>query len=269
MVIFSNGGSSVSDSESEFSSAVIAINSSNSVKISSLRRVPSMEWGFYYLRLEEHQNVEDTGLIYEFGYGLGNEFPWLVMTMAVSEHFFHTKPSIDQRFIFMLRESSDFYEESVEKSWGIESANESDSKSIPYSKEFMNVFMRIGFGSTIKLRSFDKSQVVTFNTKFIRGFWNSDCRIGSRSDNMVDNPHEFFIHWIIISKNIKKVTEVIDVKNWRVDNSWVLWWIISLIVWNSSVFARRSLRFRVRSSSGKGSTSSELEARVCIQERNC
>ncbi|GKG30469.1 hypothetical protein Tco_0422957, partial [Tanacetum coccineum] len=44
MVIFSNGGSSVSDSESESSSAVIAMNSSNSVKISSSRRVPSMEW---------------------------------------------------------------------------------------------------------------------------------------------------------------------------------------------------------------------------------
>nr|GFB36576.1 reverse transcriptase domain-containing protein [Tanacetum cinerariifolium] len=44
MVIFSNGGSSMSDSDSEFSSAVIAMNSSNSLKISSSRRVPSMEW---------------------------------------------------------------------------------------------------------------------------------------------------------------------------------------------------------------------------------
>nr|GEV17813.1 reverse transcriptase domain-containing protein [Tanacetum cinerariifolium] len=35
---------SVGDSESEFSSAVIAMNSSNSAKISSSRRVPSMEW---------------------------------------------------------------------------------------------------------------------------------------------------------------------------------------------------------------------------------
>ncbi|GJS54497.1 hypothetical protein Tco_0627859 [Tanacetum coccineum] len=43
MVIFSNGGSSVSNSESEFHQAVIAMNSSNSAKISSLRRVPSME----------------------------------------------------------------------------------------------------------------------------------------------------------------------------------------------------------------------------------
>nr|GEV96244.1 transposon Ty3-I Gag-Pol polyprotein [Tanacetum cinerariifolium] len=42
--IFSNGGSSVLDSDSEFSSVVIAMNSSNSTKISSSRRVPSMEW---------------------------------------------------------------------------------------------------------------------------------------------------------------------------------------------------------------------------------
>ncbi|GJZ42679.1 hypothetical protein Tco_0589934 [Tanacetum coccineum] len=41
---FFNGGSSVSDSDSEFSSAVIAMNLSNSEKISSSRRFPSMEW---------------------------------------------------------------------------------------------------------------------------------------------------------------------------------------------------------------------------------
>ncbi|GJW04872.1 hypothetical protein Tco_1563728 [Tanacetum coccineum] len=39
-----NGSSSVSDSESEFSSAVIAMNSSNSAKISFSRRVPLIEW---------------------------------------------------------------------------------------------------------------------------------------------------------------------------------------------------------------------------------
>ncbi|GKF25220.1 hypothetical protein Tco_0081114 [Tanacetum coccineum] len=82
----------------------------------------------------------------------------------------------------MLREGSDFFEDSVEKSWGKESDNESGSKFIPcfdssfvefiqpcfcFSdyEEFMNVFMRISFGSTIKLVSFDESQVVTFNGK--------------------------------------------------------------------------------------------------------
>ncbi|GJU82346.1 hypothetical protein Tco_1284711 [Tanacetum coccineum] len=38
------------------------------------------------------------------------------------------------------------------------------------SEEFMNVFMRIGFGSTIELVSFDKGQVVTFDSKFVCGF---------------------------------------------------------------------------------------------------
>ncbi|GJW38342.1 retrovirus-related pol polyprotein from transposon TNT 1-94 [Tanacetum coccineum] len=163
----------------------------------------------------------------------------------------------------MLKESSDFSEESVEKRWGKELANESGSKFIPcfdssfvefvqpYSEEFINVFMRIGFGSTIKLVSFDKSQVVTFNSKLVCGFKNSDYGTRSQSDNMVDSLHGFIVHWIIISKNIKKVTKVIDVKNWRVYNSWVLWWIISLIVWNSSVSLTKSsiqstFRFRLR-----------------------
>ncbi|GJR79013.1 hypothetical protein Tco_0149798 [Tanacetum coccineum] len=101
-----------------------------------------------------------------------------IVIMAALEHFLHTKPSID-------------------------------------SEEFMNVFMRIGFGSTIKLVSFDKSQVVTFKRKFVCGFRNSDYGTRSRSDNMVGSPHGFIIHWIIILKNIKEVTEVIDVKNWR------------------------------------------------------
>nr|GEX57448.1 reverse transcriptase domain-containing protein [Tanacetum cinerariifolium] len=57
---------------------------------------------------------------------------------------------------------------------------------------------------------------------------------------MVGSPHGFIIHWIIISKNIKKVTKVIDVKNWRVDNSQVSKWIISLVEWNSSVSSTKS-----------------------------
>ncbi|GKA29973.1 hypothetical protein Tco_0716218 [Tanacetum coccineum] len=144
----------------------------------------------------------------------------------------------------MLRESLDFSEESVEKSWGKESANESESKFIPsfnssfvefiqlYSEEFMNVSMRISFGSTIKLVFFDKSQVVTFNSKFVRGFRNSDCGTGSRSDNTVNNLHGFIIHETEISKDNEKVTEVFDVENWRIDNSWFLRWVVSLIECN-------------------------------------
>ncbi|GJS81542.1 hypothetical protein Tco_0748083 [Tanacetum coccineum] len=55
-----------------------------------------------------------------------------IMTMAVSKHFLHTKPSIGQRFIFMLRKGTDFSKELVKKSWGKESANESSSKFIPH-----------------------------------------------------------------------------------------------------------------------------------------
>nr|GEY65672.1 hypothetical protein [Tanacetum cinerariifolium] len=99
-----------------------------------------------------------------------------IMTMVVSERFLQTKPIID-------------------------------------FEEFMNAFVRIGFGSAIKLVSFDESQVVTLNSKFVCGFRNSDCGTRSQSDNTVGSPYRFIIYWIVISKNIKKVTEVIDVKN--------------------------------------------------------
>ncbi|GJZ88137.1 hypothetical protein Tco_0659919 [Tanacetum coccineum] len=68
-----------------------------------------------------------------------------------------------------------------------------------------------------------------------KSFRNGDCGTGSQSDNTVGSPHGFIIHWVVIFKYIKKVTEIFDVKN------------------------------GVRSGSDNGSTSSELEARVCIQ----
>ncbi|GKE84261.1 hypothetical protein Tco_1558003 [Tanacetum coccineum] len=94
------------------------------------------------------------------------------------------------------------------------------------SEEFMNVFVRIGFGSAIILVSFEKSQVVTFNSKFIRGFRNSDCGTKSWCDNMVSSPHGFIIHWIEIFENHEKVTELVDVENWRIENSRVLRWVV-------------------------------------------
>nr|GEV37295.1 hypothetical protein [Tanacetum cinerariifolium] len=69
-------------------------------------------------------------------------------------------------------------------------------KHIANSEEFVNVFVRIGFGSTIKLVSFDKGQVVAFNGKFVCDFRNSDYKIESQSDNMVGSPHGFIIHGI-------------------------------------------------------------------------
>nr|GEX08272.1 hypothetical protein [Tanacetum cinerariifolium] len=84
------------------------------------------------------------------------------------------------------------------------------------------MFIRIGFDSTIELVSFDKSQVVTFNGKFIHGFKNGDCGTKSQSDNTIGSPHGFFIYEIEVVKGNEKVTEVIDVKNWRVGNSRLL-----------------------------------------------
>ncbi|GKD22453.1 hypothetical protein Tco_1224156 [Tanacetum coccineum] len=140
----------------------------------------------------------------------------------------------------MLRESSNLSEESVEKSSGKESAYESDSEFILHFEEFLNVFMRISFGSTIKLVSFDEGQVVTFDSKFVSSFKNNDCGIESRSDNTVSNPHGFIIHWKKIFKSNQKVTKVVDIENWRIDNSQVFRWIVSLIEWNSSVSSRTS-----------------------------
>nr|GEV07838.1 reverse transcriptase domain-containing protein [Tanacetum cinerariifolium] len=114
-----------------------------------------------------------------------------------------------------------------QKSWGKELANESSLKFIPRfnssfiefvqpcfcfsdSEEFINVFVRISFGSTIKLVSFNESQVVTFNGKFVCSFRNNDCGTGSQRDNT------------------------------RMDNSQVLRWVVSLIVWNSSVLSTES-----------------------------
>nr|GEW93175.1 hypothetical protein [Tanacetum cinerariifolium] len=114
-------------------------------------------------------------------------------------------------------------------------------KHIANFEEFMDVFMRIDFGSAIKLVSFDESQVVTFNSKFFCNFRNGNSGTESQSDSTVGSPHGFIIHWIIISKNIKKVTKVIDAENGRVDNSQVLRWIVSLIEWNSSVSSMKSL----------------------------
>ncbi|GJU59133.1 hypothetical protein Tco_1236899 [Tanacetum coccineum] len=91
----------------------------------------------------------------------------------------------------------------------------SSSTQVSASLEFMNVFMWIGFDSTIELVSFDKSQVVTFNGKFVCGIRNGYCETGSRSDNSVGSPHGFVIHGIKVLKGNEKVTKVIDVENWR------------------------------------------------------
>ncbi|GJS54571.1 hypothetical protein Tco_0627933 [Tanacetum coccineum] len=113
----------------------------------------------------------------------------------------------------------------------------------------MNVFMRIGFGSTIKFVSFDESWVVTFNGKFIWG-----------SGIVIEAPRVGETTWSATYMGsssmglrflrVTRVAEVIDVKNWQIDNSRVLRWIISLIEGNSSVSSMKSsiqstFRFRI------------------------
>ncbi|GJT08762.1 hypothetical protein Tco_0843224 [Tanacetum coccineum] len=55
----------------------------------------------------------------------------------------------------------------------------------------------------------------------------------------------------ILKWYVGNVPEVIDVENWRIDNSRVLRWVVSLIEWNSSVLSTKSSiqsPFRLRSS---------------------
>nr|GEY42842.1 DNA helicase [Tanacetum cinerariifolium] len=70
---------------------------------------------------------------------------------------------------------------------------------------------------------------------------NGNCGTGSWSDNTIGNPHGFIIHWIVIFKDIKKVTEIIDVKNRSVNNFWLYRWFVSLFEWNSHVSSLKSL----------------------------
>nr|GEW72158.1 UBN2 domain-containing protein [Tanacetum cinerariifolium] len=117
--------------------------------------------------------------------------------------------------------------------WGKESANESGSM-------FINVSIVPSLSSSSHVFASPVSDRRNIISKFVCGFKNSDCGTESWSDNMVGSPHGFIIHWIVILKNIKKVTEVIDVKNWWVDNSWVSKWIDSLVKWNFSVSSTKS-----------------------------
>nr|GEV45498.1 ribonuclease H-like domain-containing protein [Tanacetum cinerariifolium] len=237
---------------------VIAMNAWNLEKISSSIKVPSMEWRIllpssrraskssskissitsllkqvssFDVKKRSSQDERNFAIFFHFE---NNEIDR--KGLSISRYSFAYK-EYGIRLMIALRSTKALLEKVLMKLHGIRKLPGSLSFD---SEKFMNVFMRIGFGSAIKLVSFDESQVVTFNSKFICGFRNSDCGTGSRSDNTVGSLHGFIIHWIVISKNIKKVTEVIDVGNWRVDNSWVLRWMVSLIEWNFSVSSTKS-----------------------------
>nr|GEW63555.1 hypothetical protein [Tanacetum cinerariifolium] len=120
--------------------------------------------------------------------------------MSIS--FIRSQASVRDSFS-CWEKGSDFSKESIEKSWGKESSNESGSKFVP-----------------------------CFDSSFIK--------TGSLSDNTVGNPHGFIIHGIEVLKGNEKVKEVIDVENWCVDNYRLLRWIVSLFERNSSVLSTKS-----------------------------
>ncbi|GJU00263.1 retrovirus-related pol polyprotein from transposon TNT 1-94 [Tanacetum coccineum] len=51
------------------------------------------------------------------------------------------------------------------------------------------------------------------------GGWNSDCKTESQSDNTIGSPHGFIIYGIEVFEGNEELTKVIDVENWRIDNS--------------------------------------------------
>nr|GEY51183.1 hypothetical protein [Tanacetum cinerariifolium] len=119
---------------------------------------------------------------------------------------------------FLIERRLGFLQEVDRKVLREESANESGSKLIPcFNSSFVEFIQPC----------FCFSGIVIAELRFGAIAW-SAAYIGSSSI------------WIVILKNIKKVTEVIDVKNWRADNSRVSKWIVSLVEWNSSVSSTKS-----------------------------
>nr|GEW76992.1 hypothetical protein [Tanacetum cinerariifolium] len=270
---------SVGDSDSEFSWADIAMNSSNSGKSFSLRMVHSMEWrislpssrraskssskissmtsilkhvsSFHYRGWNHgrvnHCKMSMTESLHEFGSSSRDMVSELLLHSTAKATVFLRD---DLFLVFSPVELESRSKRAGEKNQLIKAVRSSShvlivpslssSSQVLASPEFVNVLTRIGFGSSIELVSFDKSQVVTFNGKFVCGFRNGDCETRSRSDNTVGSPHGFIIHGIEVLKSNEKVTKVIDVDNWRIDNSRVLRWIVSLFEWNSSVSSKNS-----------------------------
>ncbi|GJS79143.1 retrotransposon protein, putative, ty1-copia subclass, partial [Tanacetum coccineum] len=94
--IFSNGGSSVLDSDLEFSSAVIAMNSSNLAKSFSSRMVPSMEWRISLpsIDVKDHSfssNSEIELLLLNSNYCIGSVKKRSSLDMGNFTVFFHFK----------------------------------------------------------------------------------------------------------------------------------------------------------------------------------
>nr|GEV91085.1 xylulose kinase-1 [Tanacetum cinerariifolium] len=248
-VIFSNGGSSVSNLDSEFSLAVIALNSSNSAKSFSSRMVLLMEWRISLPSSRRASKSSSRILSMTEGLSVSRDN----FTYKEYEMRFMLAPSQSSvGDLFSCWEMAQISSRSQSKRAGgknqlMKAIRSSYHVSIvPSLSLSSHVFAsllsyRIGFGSTIKMVSFDESQVVPFNGEFICGFRKGDCKIRSQIDNMVGSLQGFYIHGIEVLKGNEKVTEVIDVENWQIDNSRVLRRIVSLFEWNCSVSLTKSL----------------------------
>ncbi|GJZ64842.1 putative reverse transcriptase domain-containing protein [Tanacetum coccineum] len=213
MVFFSNGGSSVSDSESELfirasksspkdfiddfdTETGSSSSSSLSLKLIGLGIVSFWVW------LSVHWICDPEGrpdCLSGHGIHSGHNSVSIGITAAFIDESndcdhdsFGAFPSYEAKRRLEIRSCVErklgFLRGVGRKELGEESDNESGSEFILYSEEFVNVFMRIGFGSPIKLVSFDKGQMVTFDSKFISGFRNSDWETGSRSNNTEFGP---------------------------------------------------------------------------------
>nr|GEW17837.1 retrotransposon protein [Tanacetum cinerariifolium] len=240
---------------------VIAMNLSNSEKISSLRRVPSMERRILLPSSRRAVDIKDHSFspnskielfLFNSSYCISSVKKGLSQDKRNFDIFFHFEDNeIDRKdYDHGSFEAFPSYEAKhrleihfhVERKHGfLQGVGRKELGERIDSEEFMNVFVRISFGSAIKLVSFNKGQVVTFNGKFICSFRNSDCKTESQSDNMVGSLHGFIIHGIEVFEGNEEVTELIDVENWRIDNSQILRWVVSLIVWNFSVLLMKSL----------------------------
>nr|GEV99143.1 ribonuclease H-like domain-containing protein [Tanacetum cinerariifolium] len=96
--------------------------------------------------------------------------------------------------------------------------------SLPTSRRASKSSSKISSNFEIELLLFDSNYCISSVKKR-----NDDCGTKSQSDDTVGSPHGFVIHGIEVLKGNEKVTEVIDVENWPVDNSRMLRSIVSLI----------------------------------------
>nr|GEX55071.1 hypothetical protein [Tanacetum cinerariifolium] len=230
-------------SESEFSSAVIAINSSNLAKSFSLRMVPSMEWRILLLlsrRASKYSSkISSMMSILKHVSSFEKGLPKIRGTLLSSSIFKITKSTGKVH----LPTSTSIFLAIPTRYWNDRSANLTlilvglrvSRDNFAYKEYGMRLMLAPRLAKALHKKALLKLHGIW------KLPWNGDCGTGSRSDNTVSSPHGFVIHGIDVLKGNETVTEVIDVENWWIDNSRMLRRIVSLIERNSSVSSMKSL----------------------------